>query len=168
MNIFDEALENDGGDGFDHFHMPINTSHANTNSSLTSLASTPDLTPTPDQSLISVSNATSLQSTRHRVPTKLPPAFEYTAWLTTAYLVGYDAGIPNPLSYSEAMSGCNATQWKLGCDDEFHSLDENNIWKLVSRPRTQAVLGGKWFFKTKQDTLGQIVKYKTRWVVQGF
>ncbi len=66
------------------------------------------------------------------------------------------------------MSGCNATQWKLGCDDEFHSLDENNIWKLVPRPRTQVVLGGKWVFKTKRDSLWQIVKYKTRWVLQGF
>ena len=66
------------------------------------------------------------------------------------------------------MSGCNATKWKFGCDDEFHSLDENNTWKFVPRPWTQAVLGGKWVFKTKRDALRQIVKYKTRWVVQGF
>ncbi len=66
------------------------------------------------------------------------------------------------------MSGCNATQLKLGCDDEFYSLDENNTQKVVPRPRTQAVLGGKWVFKTKRDGLGQIVKYKTCWVVQGF
>ncbi len=140
MEILDEALENDRGDRFDHSHMPINPSPANTDSSLTSLASTPDPTPTPDQSLISVSSAKSLRNIRHRVPTKLLPGFEHKAWLTTAHLAGYDAGIPDLLSYSEAMSGCNATQWKLGCDDEFHSLDENNTWKLVPRLRTQAVL----------------------------
>lgn len=66
------------------------------------------------------------------------------------------------------MSGSNFAQWKLGCDDEFDFLDENNTWKLVPRPRTQAVLGGKWAFNTKKNVSGQIVKYKTRWVVQGF
>ena len=60
IKIFDKVLENDGGDRFDHSYMPINASHANTDSSLTSLASTPDLTLTSGQSLTSVSNATSL------------------------------------------------------------------------------------------------------------
>ncbi len=63
MEILDETLENDGGDGFNHSHMPINQSYANTDSSLTSLASTPDPTPTPDQSLTPVSSAISLQNT---------------------------------------------------------------------------------------------------------
>ncbi len=44
----------------------------------------------------------------------------------------------------------------------------NNTWKLVPRPRTQGALGEKWIFKTKQDALGQIVKYKICGVVQGF
>ncbi len=60
MQILDEVLENDWSDGFDHSHMPINPSHANSNFSLTSLASTPDPTLSPDQSLTPVSSATSL------------------------------------------------------------------------------------------------------------
>lgn len=71
-----------------------------------------------------------------------------------AYLAGYDAGVPDPLSYSKAMNSSNAAQWKLGCDEEFQSLDKNNNWKLVRRPKTQAVLGGKWVFKIKRDALG--------------
>ena len=63
MEILDEALENDWGDGFDHSYIPINPSHANTDSSLTSLASTSDPTPTPDQRLAPVSSATSLRNT---------------------------------------------------------------------------------------------------------
>ena len=86
MKILDEALEKDKSDGFDHFHIPINPSHANTDFSLTLLASTPDPTPTPNQSFTPVSSAKSLRNTRHRVPTKLPPGFEHIAWLTTAYL----------------------------------------------------------------------------------
>ena len=131
MKILDESLGNDGGDGCDHSYMPINPSHANSDSSLTSLASTPNPTPTPNQSLTPVSSVTSLRNIRHQIPTKLPPGFEHTAWLTTAYLAGFDAGISDHFSYSEAMSGCNATQWKLGFDCEFDSLDENNTWKLI-------------------------------------
>ena len=123
MQILDEALENDWGDGFDHSHMPINPSHANSNFSLTSLASTPDPTLSPDQSLTPVSSATSLWNTQHRVPTKLPPGFEHTAWLTIAYLAGYDAGIPDfylilkPLVDVLLLSGSsdvmmNSTLWK--------------------------------------------------------
>ncbi len=44
MGILDETLENDGGE-CDYSNMPIKPSHANTDFSLTSLASTPDPTP---------------------------------------------------------------------------------------------------------------------------
>lgn len=60
MKIFDKVLENNRDDGFNHFYIPVNISYANINSFLTLLASTSDSTPTLDQSLTSVSNATSL------------------------------------------------------------------------------------------------------------
>lgn len=60
MKIFDETLENDGSDRFDYFYMPINASYANTNSFLTSLVTTLNLTPTSNQSLILISNTISL------------------------------------------------------------------------------------------------------------
>lgn len=70
--------------------------------------------------------------------------------------------------YHEAMIEPNSRESKLGCDDEFYSLNINNTWKLVLCPRNQTVLGGKWVFKTKQDSNSQVTWYKTRWVVQGF
>ncbi len=105
---------------------------------------------------------------RTRQRPKLLTDFEYTAWLTTAFLSEYEAGVQDSSKYNEAMISANAKEWKLGFDDEFHSLDVNNTWKLVSRPRDQTVLGGKWVFKTKQDSNAKITRYKTRWVVQGF
>lgn len=145
-----EALENDGGDGIDHSHIP----------------------PTPAESNISNSNSLDTESvpreSRIRQRPKLPTGFEYTAWLTTAFLSGYEAGVQDPSTYHEAMTGINAKEWKLGCDDKFHSLNVNNTWKLVPRPRDHTVLGGKWVFKAKRDSEGRITRYKTRWVVQGF
>ncbi|WP_375449352.1 reverse transcriptase domain-containing protein [uncultured Nostoc sp.] len=145
-----EALENDGGDGINHSHIPT----------------------TPAKSNLSNSNSLDTESvpreSRIRQQPKLPTGFEYTAWLTTAFLSGYEAGVQDPSTYHEAMTGINAKEWKLGCDDEFHSLDINNTWKLVPRPRDQTVLGAKWVFKAKRDLEGRITRYKTRWVVQGF
>lgn len=66
------------------------------------------------------------------------------------------------------MTGANAKEQKLGCNDEFHSLDITNTWKLILQPGDQAVLGGKQVFKAKQDSNGKVTRYKTRWVIQGF
>ena len=63
MKILDEVLENDRGDGFDHSHIPVNASHANTDFFLSLLAFTLDRTPTLDQSFTLVSNTISLRST---------------------------------------------------------------------------------------------------------
>ncbi len=150
QETLDEALGNDGGEGTDHCHTPLKGPRGIIDSSLTLLASTPD--PIPDYT----SNISSRELC-HRIRTKLPPEFQRTSSLTTAYLAGYDAGLPDPLSHSEAMSGCSSAQWKLGCDDEFQPLDQSNTWKLVPRPRKQAVLGGKLVFKSKRDASGQIV-----------
>ena len=135
-----ETLENDGGEGLDDSHAPPYISRENTaSSSLSSLGSTPD--PVPGTPV--------LQKPRYQTRSKVPLGSQHTAWLIIAYLAGYNAGVPDLLSYSEALNGPNAAHWKLGCDDEFQSLDENNTWKLVPRPRTQVVLGGKWVFQNK-------------------
>ena len=108
-----EALENDGGDNIDHSHIPPTFLEIESSN-----PSNPDTEFVPRES-------------RTRQRPKLPTGFEYTAWLTTAFLSGYEAGVQDSSTYHEAMSGANAKEWKLGCDDEFHSLDVNNTWKLV-------------------------------------
>lgn len=67
MNSLNETLENDGGEGIDHLHTPLNISRRNTSSPLSSLASTPK--PVPN---------TPLREPRHQIPTKLPPGFQHT------------------------------------------------------------------------------------------
>lgn len=90
------------------------------------LTFTPNLTLTLDPSLTLVSSAILLWNTWPQVPTKLPSGFEHTALLILAYLAGYDTRISDFLSYFKAINRYNITQWKLGCDDKFYSLDENN------------------------------------------
>ena len=52
--------------------------------------------------------------------------------------------------------------------EKCYSLHENNTWELVSRLPEQWVLRGKWTYKLKRGLSGEILRYKARWVVQGF
>jgi hypothetical protein len=53
-------------------------------------------------------------------------------------------------------------------DDEVHSLVENKTWDLVDRLKDRVVLTGKWVYKHKRGPNGEILRYKSRWVVRGF
>ena len=51
---------------------------------------------------------------------------------------------------------------------EFNSLVENAIWKLVKREKWIDVLTGRWVYKIKEDLQRLITRFKSRWVVRGF
>ncbi len=46
-------------------------------------------------------------------------------------------------------------------------LEDKQAWQLVDRPRNAKILPGLWQFKIKKDALGNRVKYKARWCVDG-
>jgi len=69
------------------------------------------------------------------------------------------------LTYEEAVSGPDKSNWLEAIEDEKQSLIENNTWTVVdkSEAENKKVLSNKWVF-TKKDN-GQ---YKARLVVRGF
>jgi hypothetical protein len=86
-----------------------------------------------------------------------------------ALLADSDPSEPyEPRTFGEAMSGGTAKQWESSMQDEVNSLKENNTWDLVDRPKDRAVLTGKWVYKHKRGPNGEIIRYKSRWVVRGF
>nr|CAN68858.1 hypothetical protein VITISV_004449 [Vitis vinifera] len=52
--------------------------------------------------------------------------------------------------------------------EEMKSMKDNGVWDLVELPKGVKLIGCKWIFKTKQDSKGNIVRYKTRLVAKGF
>ncbi len=100
IRAVNEALENDGGDGIDNSHRPQApipfSSFSSPNPSSPTLSSTSQHA--PDTEFLPRDSRT-----RHRP--KLPNGFEYTAWLTTAFLSRYEAGVADPSTYHEAMTG---------------------------------------------------------------
>ena len=52
--------------------------------------------------------------------------------------------------------------------DEFHALQKQNTWSLVSLPPTNHAFGCKWVFKVKRNSDGSIARYKARLVAKGY
>lgn len=73
-----------------------------------------------------------------------------------------------PKTYSSAVTGVHANQWKNAIQDEIDSLKKNNTWTLSHLPKGRKVVGTKWVFKIKRDSIGSVKKYKARLVAQGF
>ena len=53
-------------------------------------------------------------------------------------------------------------------DEEFGALDSNGTWTLCEKPSGANAIGSRWVYKTKMNELGQVVRYKARFVAQGF
>jgi Reverse transcriptase (RNA-dependent DNA polymerase). len=52
--------------------------------------------------------------------------------------------------------------------EEMNSLEQNQVWKLVDRPKGKNVVKTKWVFKIKRDEGGNPDRYKARLVAKGF
>lgn len=73
-----------------------------------------------------------------------------------------------PKTLQEAMDDDKWTKWEHGMIEENESLNTNQTWELVPRPSNRKVLRGKWVYRLKRGALGEILRYKARWVVRGF
>ena len=76
--------------------------------------------------------------------------------------------ISEPKSYKEAKNSTNWPDWEKAFEEEIKSLQENNVWQVVPRPQSRKVVGGKWVCKVKGDALGQVERFKARYVAKGF
>jgi Reverse transcriptase (RNA-dependent DNA polymerase) len=53
-------------------------------------------------------------------------------------------------------------------DEEIKSMYDNNVWDIVPLPEGVKPIGCKWIFKTKNDSEGNVERYKTQLVAKGF
>lgn len=73
-----------------------------------------------------------------------------------------------PKSWKDAMRHNGREQWLKAANDEMDSLITNTTWSLVDPPLNRNILKGRWVFKYKRGPLGEVVRYKARWVVKGY
>ncbi|KAL6315561.1 hypothetical protein AAG906_000865 [Vitis piasezkii] len=103
------------------------------------------------------------RSTRVRKPA-IPS--DYVVYLQE---LDYDIGAENdPEMFSQAISCKESNLWYDAMKDEMNSMASNGVWNLVKLLDGAKVIGCKWVFKTKKDSLGNIERYKARLVAKGF
>ena len=78
----------------------------------------------------------------------------------------------DPASHREAMACSDNLKWRSAIDEELESMDRNNVWKIVDRPKSMSgkknnIIEPRWVVKRKIETKEKI-KYKARLVIRGF
>ena len=76
--------------------------------------------------------------------------------------------IDEPKSYRQARKSPHWDDWKRAMDDEMESLQENDVWDVVERPKHRNVVACRWVFKAKANQHGDLERFKARLVAKGF
>jgi hypothetical protein len=77
---------------------------------------------------------------------------------------------PEPVEYWQAVNSSESQDWKLSMDEEIASMIRFGVFNRVSRKvcKGRQVLGCKWVYKRKIGKEGQVTRYRSRLVCQGF
>lgn len=70
--------------------------------------------------------------------------------------------IEEPKSYEEALTCAEWKQWESAMKEEYNSLLENLTWDEVEAPSRLKILRGKWVYKIKRGSSGEITRFKAR------
>ena len=73
-----------------------------------------------------------------------------------------------PNTYQDAITSIDNKKWFESMQAEIDELQAQGTYTLTKLPPGKHALGGRWVYKKKTNSLGQVIKYKSRWVVQGF
>jgi transposase InsO family protein len=73
-----------------------------------------------------------------------------------------------PNSFKEALISPEKDKWLSSMKEEIEELESQGTWNLVDLPPGRVALGGRWVFKAKKNSNGDTVRFKSRWVIQGF
>ncbi|GJY04599.1 ribonuclease H-like domain-containing protein [Tanacetum coccineum] len=70
-----------------------------------------------------------------------------------------------PKSFYEASKD---QHWIEAMNNEMDALYRNDTWEIVELPMGRKAIGGKWVYKIKYKSSGDIDRYKARYVAKGY
>nr|GEV58451.1 ribonuclease H-like domain-containing protein [Tanacetum cinerariifolium] len=77
--------------------------------------------------------------------------------------------VPNSLNTEHVQNeACKDQQWVEAMNKEIDALYRNNTWEITDLPKDRKSIGGKWVYKIKYKSNGEIEIYKARYVVRGY
>jgi hypothetical protein len=62
----------------------------------------------------------------------------------------------------------DSQQWMESMQEEVATMHERQVWELVEQPSDKKVIGSTWVYVKKRNTKGEVVRYRSRLVAQGF
>jgi Reverse transcriptase (RNA-dependent DNA polymerase) len=74
----------------------------------------------------------------------------------------------DPVTLHQALESMNSHKWSKTMDKEIKSMYDNKVWDIVPLPKGVKSIGCKWIFKTKNDSEGNVERYKARLVAKRF
>jgi len=74
----------------------------------------------------------------------------------------------DPINFYQAMQNSNSQKWIDAMNEEYKSMQDNQVWDLVLLPEGKKPIGCKWIFKTKRDSKDNVERYKARLIAKGF
>ena len=70
--------------------------------------------------------------------------------------------------YKEVMASSEKDHWIAVMNSEVKEHCQQKLFTWVSRPKEARIFWGKWIYLMKVDKNGNIIRYKTQWIVQDF
>ena len=72
------------------------------------------------------------------------------------------------INFHQAMHDSHSKKWIDPMNEGYKSVQDNQVWDLISLPEGKNPISCKWIFKNKRDSEANVEKYKARLVVKGF
>ena len=70
-----------------------------------------------------------------------------------------------PKKVEEALAD---PDWVIAMQDELNQFEQQQVWKLVPRPKHKKVVDTRWVFRNKLDEDGIVTRNKARLVAKGY
>ena len=102
--------------------------------------------------------------------TSSPPAtsssspFPLANYVSSPFLTSIDS-IPIPKTVDAALA---SSPWRCAMEEELRALDQNHTWDLVPLPAGKHLVGSRWVYAIKENSVGSLERHKARVVAKGF
>ena len=71
-------------------------------------------------------------------------------------------------TYEESLNSLESNKWLLAMKSEMDYMYTNQVWTLVDPSEGIKPIRGKWIFKKKTDTEGNVITYRARLIAKGY
>jgi hypothetical protein len=71
----------------------------------------------------------------------------------------------DPLIFNKTVT---EEKWIDAMDEEIHTIEKNDTWKLTNLLENKKAICVKWVYKTKKNAKGEVQRYKARLVAKGY